>query len=320
MSVQPMKLAWPQFLVAKWDMLYAYDRARKHAKTQRVQTHHGPVGEAAVRGWLANFLPRRFGVTSGYIRSQGPEIDYRGGHFDVIIYDQLESPILWTDENVDKSAGGSARIIPAEYVRAVLEVKATFNRANVRQAANKLGELAPLMADNNKLEDLYPPFLPRTCGLAMVFFELRREDSGDVPPLEIIRDLSFNRPFYGAVILRGEGRDEDDTAMVDRQDLKQSQEETLGPDPSGHAYVMTQTREVENQHRRARFTWADTHFQRFAFDLLAMLKGTYVPGYASSLHGYDIAGWNRQQRESGQTAESLSKKADSPRPDTADAS
>jgi hypothetical protein len=55
---------WKQFLDGKQVMLSAYDRARNHARTQTVQTHHGNVAEAAFRDWLVTFLPKRFGVTS----------------------------------------------------------------------------------------------------------------------------------------------------------------------------------------------------------------------------------------------------------------
>jgi hypothetical protein len=81
--------AWQQFLLARRDMLNEYDRARVHAETQAVQTHHGVVGEAAVRDWLSTFLPKRFGVAPGYIRSQNILApDHQSNHFDVIIYDQ----------------------------------------------------------------------------------------------------------------------------------------------------------------------------------------------------------------------------------------
>ena len=33
--------AWKQFLIGKQVMLDEYDRARVHAKSQAVQTHHG---------------------------------------------------------------------------------------------------------------------------------------------------------------------------------------------------------------------------------------------------------------------------------------
>ena len=127
-------------------MLDEYDQALIHAKEQVVSTHHGVVGEASLRNWLGTFLPKRYGVVSGYIRSQNMPIPHQSRHFDVIIYDQLESPTLWIEDNRDKSETGRARIIPTEFVRAVLEVKAAFNRRTVVDAFAKLAELKPLMA------------------------------------------------------------------------------------------------------------------------------------------------------------------------------
>lgn len=95
---QPYSAAWQQFLLARRAILAQYDRARSHALSQPVATHHGNVAEAAVRDWLGAFLPKRFGVTSGYIRSQAMPEPYQSAHFDVIVYDQLKAPTLWIGE------------------------------------------------------------------------------------------------------------------------------------------------------------------------------------------------------------------------------
>jgi hypothetical protein len=68
---QRYSAAWTQFLSAKRAMLAEYDRALAHSKEQVVSTHHEVVGEAAVRDWLGTFLPRRYGVVPGNVRSQG---------------------------------------------------------------------------------------------------------------------------------------------------------------------------------------------------------------------------------------------------------
>ena len=109
-----------------------------HALSQPVPTHHGNVGEAAVRDWLTAFLPKRFGVTSGHIRKQGFADSHVTSHFDVIVYDQIEAPVLWIESNPDKSPGGLSRIIPAENVRAVIEVKASLSNESAKAAVAKL--------------------------------------------------------------------------------------------------------------------------------------------------------------------------------------
>ena len=65
-------------------------------------------------------------------------------HFDVIIYEQLEAPILWTESNKDKSEQGLSRVIPAEHVRAIIEVKSALSRKTTRDASSELNELTNL--------------------------------------------------------------------------------------------------------------------------------------------------------------------------------
>ena len=102
---------WHQFLGAKKEMLDAYDKAKDDAKAEEVQTSHGVVGEAYVRKWLRDFLPKRYGVTSGFIVSQGQTDKTKLPHFDVIIYDQIESPVLWIKASPDtKSDRKSTRL------------------------------------------------------------------------------------------------------------------------------------------------------------------------------------------------------------------
>lgn len=51
-------------------MLAEYDSALTHARAQVVSVHHGVVAEAAVRNWLSSFLPKRYGVAPGHLKSQ----------------------------------------------------------------------------------------------------------------------------------------------------------------------------------------------------------------------------------------------------------
>lgn len=119
---------------------------------------HGEAGEAWVRRWLETFLPKRYGVTSGYIVSQGQTEAVKLPHFDVIIYDQLESPVLWVETSPDLTAAGASRAIPAEFVRSVLEVKATFTTASVSDAIGHLQDLEPLLGIDRPEEPLKNSF------------------------------------------------------------------------------------------------------------------------------------------------------------------
>jgi hypothetical protein len=285
--------AWRQFLLAKRTMLAEYDRALSHAKTQVVSTHHGNVAEAAVRDWLATFLPKRYGVTSGYIRSQGFGTGHQSPHFDVIVYDQLEAPTLWIEENRDKSDGGRARIIPAEHVGAIVEVKSAFSRRTVSEAMTKLHELDRLMAGLDDVAERYPRYLRPSAVLAMLFFELRAKNSSELATLEMFRAASFGRAFYGGVILRGEGRDPDDTARVQQMTSDQVMEPMFPEAGLLHQVAMAGTETVAGQLQSAMLMWSTLRFSDFAFDLLALLNGTYQQGRASSLHGLDFTDWKR---------------------------
>lgn len=287
-SEQTHSAAWQQFLLAKRAMLAEYDRALVHAQTQPVITHHGNVAEAAVRDWLGTFLPKRFGVTSEYIRSQGFAEIHQSSHFDVIVYDQLESPTLWIEENRDKSEGGRARIIPAENVDAIIEVKAAFNRRTASDATTKLRSLEPMMLGVDDAAERYPKYLPNAVVLAMLFFELRIDDRGDLAALNFIREISVNRRFYGAVILRGEGRSPDDTGIIAQAVADQPMDPLFVEAGLLHSTSMAGTVEMAGRLRTAMLMWSDVNFSRFAFDLLALLKGTYRPGHVSSLHGLDF--------------------------------
>lgn len=126
LHVQMPTQGWRQFLTARTRMLAAYDIAKDQGSNSSVKTRHGLVAEAEFRKWLSEFLPKRYGVTSGFIVSPGISGSEHMVHYDVIVYDQLESPILLVEDNPDSSGQGRSLAIPVEYVRAVIEVKSAF--------------------------------------------------------------------------------------------------------------------------------------------------------------------------------------------------
>jgi hypothetical protein len=280
--------AWQQFLLAKRALLAEYDRALVHARSQPVITHHGIVGEEAIRDWLGTFLPKRFGVTSGYIRSQGMPEAYMSSHFDVIIYNQLNAPTLWIEENRGKAETGKARIIPAEHVGAIFEVKAAFSRRTVDESIGKLRQLAPLVAGVDAANERYPKYLPANTVLGVMFFELRKDERKDLAALELFRCLNLGRQFYGGVILRGDGLHPDDTARIELTVGNEPIEAIFNDAGLLHSLTLSGTVEVAGQHWGTILMWSDINISRFAFDLLALLNGTYQSGRASSFHGYDL--------------------------------
>lgn len=196
---------WKQFLTSRKQMLDAYDSARAKARSHEVETYHGRVAEAEFKKWLGTFLPRRYGVTPGYVISQGIKSDERAPHFDVIIYDALNSPVLWTEEDPDVSTRGRSMAIPAEYVLGVLEIKSSFCSASVRKAIEHLQDLAPLMKGVDAPSERYKRHLPPQFFCGLVFFELRREHERSESALTSVAEGVDLRGFMGGIILRGEG-------------------------------------------------------------------------------------------------------------------
>ena len=195
---------WKQIRTARKDMLDAYDKAREQARSHEVETYHGRVAEAKFGGWLTGFLPKRFAVTSGYIVSCGlGSAERTPSHFDVIIYDALESPVLWSD-NPDSSTGGRSLAIPVEHVRAVLEVKSHFSASNVRSSIEHLRDLSDVMRGVDDCNEQYKLYLPLNFRCGVVFFELRIEDAKSRTALQALIDGGGLRGFFGGMILRGE--------------------------------------------------------------------------------------------------------------------
>jgi len=268
-------------------MLAEFDRAREQAKGHKAQTFHGDVGEAECRKWLKNFLPKRYGVTSGYVVSPGLPSTEKVPHFDVIIYDRLESPILWAEDNPDSSGQGKSRALPVEYVYSVLEVKSAFKPSTVRDAINHLAELRPLMEGRDSPDDRYKVHLPPTFTCGLVFYELRQEQFYSKAALKAVVKGKSLRRFTGGIILRSEGSDKSETGSLQ---LVQSEEE-LGStlenmDKPIHEFGMSESVKVEEDyHIASMLKWSESEFSQFAFDIIKLMKGEYELGRVSSFYG-----------------------------------
>lgn len=274
---------WRQFLGARKKMLDAYDVAKEQAEAHEIQVWHGKVGEAWVREWLLGFLPKRYGVTSGFIVSQGQTEQTKLPHFDVIIYDQLEAPVLWIEDSPDATAAGTSRAIPAEYVRSVMEVKATFNAHNVAAAIEHLSDLDSLLGVDAPGEQ-FKRFLPQRFFTAIIFFELRAEDRNAWSALfRFVPDAL--RVWPGGLILRGEGLRREMSATIGLTHNTNSPPVPIGP--SGRDLLdlaLSESKQFGGTYWSAFLQWTSNEFSKFAFDVLAMLNGTYQPGRSSTNH------------------------------------
>lgn len=103
----------------------------------RTVVMHGPtLGDATEldwRGMLADFLPRRYGVTKAFVVDVDGHVSEQ---LDVVIHDRHFSPLLFEV--------GGAHFIPAESVYAVLEVKQDISKEQVAYAGNKIASVRRL--------------------------------------------------------------------------------------------------------------------------------------------------------------------------------
>lgn len=293
---------WSQFLTAKKEMLDSFDKARTHSRKHKVETSHGNVAEAEFRKWLSNFLPKKYAVTSGYIISPGISDSEKAPHFDVIIYEHLDSPILWIEDSPDKSEQGRSLAIPAEYVKGVIEVKSVFKNDTVKNGIEHLEELKKLMSDVDLPDERYKMYLPADffCGLA--FFELRKDNEFDKAALNSIIGAIDLRGFRGGIIFRGEGHTKQVSGHIDLMSSKTEMTSIIKrPDRSMLNYGDADSLQINNDfHIGARLIWSEPNFSGYAFDLVALLNGTYEVGRLSSFHGLGTTEWAEEKKKEQQ--------------------
>lgn len=286
---------WRQFLTSRKEILDAFDRAREKARSHEVEAFHGKVAEAELRKWLSSFLPKRYGVTSGYIVSPGMSATHKTPHFDVIIYDQLESPVLWVEDSPDASPQGRSLAIPVEHVRCVLEVKASFSASTAGDAIAHLRDLLPLMSGLDKPGERYKLHLPPAFCCGAVFFELRSEHQYSEAALaKLIGGIEL-RGFFGGVVLRGEGHTHNFTGRVKLLRSESPIQSVIGRDKSSLLrFGITSSVQIsEELHFGSMLSWGESQFSEFGFDMLAMMQGTYEVGRVSSFHGMGASGFEQ---------------------------
>jgi hypothetical protein len=185
---------WQEFASNRTEILAKYDLAKAQESTRPLKTEHGLTGEAAIREWLGKFLPMKYRVTSGYIIPDVVQTsEYKLYHYDVIVFDALNAPVLWTEANPDQAELGRRRAIPAKYVHAVLEIKSRFGSESALDALAKLRELNAISAH-----------FPAQFSSSIVFFELPTSLASKG---ELLKHLVPEPPvfgFCGGIILRSD--------------------------------------------------------------------------------------------------------------------
>lgn len=291
---------WSQFLASRDKMLNSFDRAIKYSKSHKVETYHERVAEASFRRWLLNFLPKRYSVTSGYILSQGACDLEKTPHFDVIIYDQLESPILWIENNPDNSEQGYSLGIPAEYVKCVIEIKSAFNSQTVNKAIEHLKELQPLLIQEDPPNERYKKYLPHDFFCYTIFYELRDENLKDIIALNNIVNGVLLRGFSGGLILRSKGHKQDITGQISIFYSEEEIPQLFDPNTMtllNGMPISTCLKIKDNLFFNSMLLWSEMYFSKFAFDLIAKLNGTFEIGKVSSYHGFGTSVWSEAVKQ-----------------------
>lgn len=188
-------------------LLKEYDDAVSQGSDDHVKTEHGVSCEAHFRAFLREFLPKKYGVTKGYIIT--PDLDYAGPleEWDIIIYDAMEAPVLFVRRNHDENERAGKRGIPVEYVRGVVEVKATFSKAMGVKATEKLLKLRQFQKKQDAPNKYGQTHLPIGFRAFSVFFETKVKSSEEyADALGSMAPFWQNDPliaFAGALFIRG---------------------------------------------------------------------------------------------------------------------
>lgn len=182
---------WKEFHRNRKNILDEMDKVLEQTSNRPVKTAHGTAVEAFIRNWLSEFLPKKFSVTSGYIIPSLYNDNGKLYHFDIIIYDSLNSPVLWVEGNSDNSEQGKYRAIPAKHVLSVFEVKSTLSVKTVKDVFAKLMQI-----------DEIREHLPKIFSSAAFFIELPKKEVRNKSILKALLEGAKLSHFWGGVVLR----------------------------------------------------------------------------------------------------------------------
>jgi hypothetical protein len=270
------------FLEQRQRLLADFDSLRIEGQDDATFTAHGLGAEGVYREWLETFLPKRFGVTKGYVITANPDYNANLEEWDVLIYDQLSSPVLF----VRDFDGTDRRAIPVEYVRHVIEVKATLTPESASQASDKLQRLKPMLGLNDPRT--FPLYLSDTFTCSCVFFDLGKTTKEQYKKaLDNLLPLYQLKITWNGLILRG-AKNPDWGGFLSFHVLDLDQAEGLldfiAPESSWIQGSDGRKWEIScgmNVGRNA--------FQEYHFNLIRALEGKLM-SVVPSLYGRDMSG------------------------------
>ena len=288
---------WKEFHRNRKDILAEFDKIFEQTLNRPIKVAHGQGVEAYIRKWLAEFLPKKYAVTSGYIIPDLYDDTFNLYHYDIIIYDYMESPILWTEGNQDDSEQGKFRAIPAKHVYAVYEVKSRLTKSNVTEALKKLDQTKHF---TDQLHKNY------SCGL--IFIDLKESDNNQESIIEQLHKGINIFGFSGGVVLRyekdhsvtglmsvlrGEPNDEPKrqhrkplAKPIDSLDIYMTEDNSLEiAEKGGGAKLSFNARQnkwlvskfysviYDDGNLITSLSWSKTNFSEFCINLLSSLEG-----------------------------------------------
>lgn len=289
------QFGWREFLSNRLNILSEFDIAKERNRNRPVQTSHGDALEAVIRDWMGTFLPKKYAVTQGYIIPNIYDDSDKIYHFDIIIYNQLESPVLWTDGNMDDSALGRSLAIPAKFVCGILEVKSTFNKKSIISGISKLKSI------NNFKNQLDNNFIS-----GIIFGDLKEDVNKRVKLLDEFLELGGVHNFFGGLVLRYENdelssgyltyhpQSEDriekkefeylvkpidslNIYMTEKNNVEISENgagvRLICTSPNNYSLTKLYTTLTCNQESFVDCVWSNSTFSDFCVDLLACLEG-----------------------------------------------
>ena len=290
-------VGWREFHNTRKEILNEFNRAKGYSISRPVHTEHGNAGEAALCRWFSIYLPKKYGVTSGYIIPDIMTPEYKLYHYDLLIYDQMNAPVLWIDGDYDASDQGRKRAIPAKYVKAAFEIKASLTGQSASDAILKLSQFndfakhlppsfscgaifvdmdATLANNQNILPKLIPssPIIGYWGGLVL-HCSIDEEMTGLMELIDFPKDKeeakNLHMPIAKNIDELNIHRNEDGDVTIAEQDA--GVEAFVGPDMRWHfskQYCPT----VYCEPFSLMLAWSHNGFARFALDLLPRLEGT----------------------------------------------
>jgi hypothetical protein len=120
------------FDAAALELSAAWTRSKDQVRPDEV----GGPRERRFRDFLGDWLPRRYGVTHGYVLNGRGE---RSDQMDCIIVDALDCPLFFQDKTEDR------RLVPIDYAFGAMEVKSTLDANELTDSISKLTSFGSLV-------------------------------------------------------------------------------------------------------------------------------------------------------------------------------